>query len=298
MSTELVIRPARPDDRPAMERICAQIWDGHDYVPAVWDQWLTDTQGPLIVGEAAGQVVALSKTSFLAPGEAWLQGMRVDPEFHRQGIAARFLEYSLTDARERGAHVVRLSTGSYNTPVHIIAARLGMERIGIYVFWVAEPLPDGPELAILSEGDQARVDAFLRASAVFEFCHGVYVSDWAWRDLSPEELAHLLQNGRVLALQTPQGLLEALSLVNYDAEDEALGVGLAAGEPSAVSRLAIAIRAHASRMRAKNVRAWLPELTWLRNAFASAGYGFGEWQAEMWLFERRFPPGEGEAHAI
>ena len=59
METELTIRPARPDDRPAMERICAHTWDWGDYVPEVWDDWLAQGGGMgVIVGELAGRVGA------------------------------------------------------------------------------------------------------------------------------------------------------------------------------------------------------------------------------------------------
>jgi hypothetical protein len=36
------IRPAQAADKPAVETLCAQIWEGEDYVPQVWDTWLAD----------------------------------------------------------------------------------------------------------------------------------------------------------------------------------------------------------------------------------------------------------------
>jgi len=280
-----------------MERICAHTWEDGDYIPYVWDRWLADEQGPLIVGELEGQVVALCKISFQTPDQVWLQGMRVDPDYRQRGIGRKFLEYSLDYARENGARVARLSTSVRNTAVHRMAADAGMERIGVYVFWVTTSLPEGPQLTVLSAHDQAAVEAFLRASPVLDACRGVCEADWAWQDLSEERLPGLLESGRIVALVAAEGHLAALAVVSHDADDQALGAGFADGEPSAVRELAMAIRVHAARLGAVQARAWLPEVAWLREAFASAGYAFGEWQGEMWLLERRFDRPERESHA-
>lgn len=288
MDNELSIRPARAGDRAAMERICAQVWDGDDYVPYVWDEWLADERGPLIVGELEGQVVALSKITFQTPDQGWLRGMRVDPEYRGRGIAGRFLRYSLAYARDHGARAVRLSTNDYNTPVHLAAGRAGMERIGVYVSWVAEPLPEGAPPIFLSPDDRAHADAFLQASPVLAFCRGVYGLGWEWQELTPARLAESLEGRMVAAQLAPDGGLGALAITSFDAEDQRLTIGLTDGQPAAVTALLRAIRAYASQFGAIRVRAWLPEIDWLRDVFQAAGFDYGDWKGALWLFERRF----------
>jgi GNAT superfamily N-acetyltransferase len=294
---ELSIRLARSGDRAAMERICAHTWDDGDYIPYVWDRWLSDGQGPLIVGELGGEVVALCKITFQTPDQVWLQGMRVDPDYRGRGIGREFLDYGLDYARDHGARVARLSTSVRNTPVHHLTSRAGMECIGVYIFWQAEALPDGTQPAVLTAGDQSAVESLLQSSPVLEACRGVFQADWAWQDLTPEQLARLLAGGRVVALPAPGGGLSALAILTEDRDDHALDAGLVDGEPAAVRELALALRAHAARLGATHARAWLPEIEWLREAFASTGYAFGEWHGEMFLFERRFDRPEGEGHA-
>ena len=85
------IRPARPEDRPAIERICAHTWEWGDYIPEVWDDWLAEGdrgEGHALVGEVEGFVVALSKVTLQTPDQVWLEGMRVDPDCRqRHGVA-------------------------------------------------------------------------------------------------------------------------------------------------------------------------------------------------------------------
>jgi GNAT superfamily N-acetyltransferase len=296
MDNDLIIRPGRPDDRPAVERICAHTWEGGDYVSQVWDEWLADPQGSLIVGElrsAGGQVVALSKITFQTPDQVWLEGMRVDPDFRRQGIASRFLDYSLAYARDHGARVVRLGTGGQNEAVHVMVARAGMERVGTYVLWHAEPLAEGPEPVMLTAAHLSQVLAFLEHSPVLAQVHGLYSLDWAWQELSASRIAEFLAGGQVAAQLAPDGALLALATVHRDPEEDEVWIGYADGLPpggggsQAIAGLATAMRVYAGRAGAARVSIMLPDIAWLRDAFRSAGYGFGDWEGELWIFERQ-----------
>ena len=289
MAGELTIRPARPDDRLAVERICAQTWDWGDYVPEVWDDWLTDERGVLLVGElgATGErVVALSKITFHSPDQVWLQGMRVDPGYRRRGIAGRFLDYGIAHARKHGARVVRLGTGGHNTPVHNMVARAGMVRVGNYVLWIAEPLPDGSLPTFLTPDDAPRAQAFLKSSPLLAYTRVLYSFDWVWQELSAERVTHFLAAGQVVAQFSPAGGLAALALIRFDPDDETLWVGFADGHPPAVTVLAMAIRAHAAQVGAQKAWVMLPDVAWLRESFRAAGYDFGDWDGELWIFER------------
>ena len=291
MDSELIIRPARAADRAAMEQVCAQTWEWGDYIPEVWDDWLADGAGALIVGEWAGQVVALSKITWQARDQVWLEGMRVDPDYRRRGIAGQFLDYSLAYADEHGARVVRLGTGHHNTPVHITTARAGMERVGSYVHLIAEPLSDDglaswPELSLLTLEHAAQVEAFLAESAVLSHTHGLYNGDWAWQELAAEDVQSLLEQGEVMAWCSPDGQLAALATIHPDREGNELWVGFADGEAAAVTQLAGAIRMQAARFGAERVTAMVPDLAWLRDAYRAAGYDSGDWEGELLIFER------------
>ena len=305
MGVELIIRPARADDHAAMERICAQTWEWGDYIPEVWDDWLADSArrcegggGVLIVGELAGQVVALSRITCQARGQVWLEGMRVDPDYRRLGIAGQFLDYSLGYAREHGARVVRLGTGHHNTAAHILAVRAGMERVGSCVHWIAEPLfSDGlaapPEVSQLTQEDEAQVQTFLAGSTVLAHSHGLYSVDWAWQELLAGDVESLLEQGQVVAWCTPDGPLTALATIHAGREGNELWVGFIDGKAAVVTQLARAIRMQAAHLGAERVQAMVPDLTWLREAYRAAGYAPGGWEGELLVFERWLTRGEG-----
>jgi GNAT superfamily N-acetyltransferase len=286
METELTIRPARPGDRAAVERICARTWDWGDYVPDAWDAWLAGEECAVIVGEIEGRVVALANVAFQSDGQVWLEGMRVDPDYRRRGAAGRFLDFSISLARDRGARVVRLGTGGNNTAVHTLVGRAGMERVGAYVQWNADPLHDAAQPATLTLDGAAQVQAFLRDSPVLARNHGLYSVGWAWQELSTGCVAQHLEGGQVLGQFAPGGELAALAVVVPEPEDQVLWVGFADGEPITVTHLVTAIRAHAARLGAQKVRTMVPDVAWLRDAYQAAEYNFGDWEGELWIFER------------
>ena len=305
MDGKLNIRPARPDDRPAVEQICAHTWEWGDYIPQVWDEWLADPRAVLQVGELDGQVVAVNRVLFQTPDQVWLEGMRVDPERRRQGIGWQFMEHDLAYAREHGAKVVRLATGHSNTAVQAMVARVGMVRIGAAQLLVAEAMPGGPPPAILGSEWAAQVAAFLRRSSVLAHTHGLYDAGWVWQRLSAERVAELLAAGQMAALLTPEGELAALAVASIDREGGGMWVGYAdaepqraAGRPEAVTTLATALRAHAAKVGSPQVEAMLPDLAWLRDAFRAAGYERGDWKGELWIFERRFDEDTTESQRI
>jgi GNAT superfamily N-acetyltransferase len=287
MDAELTIRPARPGDRPAMERICAHTWDWGDYVPEVWDHWLAASGAVgVIVGELAGRVVALSKITFQTPDQVWLEAMRVDPDYRRRGIAGRFLEFSLAHARARGARVARLGTGHHNQPVHLLAARAGMACVGSYELLTAGPLDSGLRPTFLDPGHAALVGAFLSDSAVLAHTCGLYSADWAWQELSAKRVTQFLAQGQLAAGVAADGRLLALATVHPDREEGEMWVGFADGEPEAVAELASAIRAYAPELGIEKVRMMVPDLAWLRAALGDAGYSLGDWEGDLWIFER------------
>jgi GNAT superfamily N-acetyltransferase len=300
METGMTIRPARTEDRPAMEQICARTWDWGDYIPEVWDDWLADEHGLLIVGELAGRVVALSRFRFQEPDQIWLEGMRVDPEYRRRGIGRQFLDHSIDFAQERGARVVRLSTSYHNLPVHTLTSQAGMERVGAYQLKAADPLPGAPEPGFLSAEHEDQVRAFLLVSPMMACTRGLYSVEWAWQELSSARVTQFLEAGQFAARLSADGRLAALALLHAPPDDGEIWIGFIDGEPDALTELAMAVRAHAARLGAGKVQVMVPDLGWLRAGLSEAGYTTGEWEGELWVFERRLPsqappPGERSA---
>ena len=109
-TTELTLRPVRPADRERTLEITKDVWEGRDYVPRVFDRWVSDAGAEFQAAEIEGVVVGLQRLRPYAPGLIWYEGLRVAGESRRRGIARAMLQAAIAEAHEQGFHEMRLAT--------------------------------------------------------------------------------------------------------------------------------------------------------------------------------------------
>lgn len=119
-------RRATPEDLPWMLEMAARITDFFfaDRLPRA----LQDPRCQVFVAEEDGQCRAFAELEFSLPGHAWLQWMRVDPNFQGGGLGTALTTFLTERARLLGARVVGLTTMDDNLRVHRIMTRLGFRH--------------------------------------------------------------------------------------------------------------------------------------------------------------------------
>ncbi len=83
--------------------------------------------GECHVWREGGRIVAFSAVAFLNPADAWLWGMRVDPEFRNKGVAAKFTRAQLRVAKAAGRTWAGLNTLDHRKPAPTFRV---MEKLG------------------------------------------------------------------------------------------------------------------------------------------------------------------------
>lgn len=120
------IRRMLPDDKPALLEIAARIWEGMDYLPGVFDEWAADRRGEFAAVVRDGRLVGCGKLTFLTDTDAWLEGLRKDPQVTERGlgeaIGTHFLSL-LADRRDLTS--IRFSTYVKNRASIVTNERLG-----------------------------------------------------------------------------------------------------------------------------------------------------------------------------
>jgi ribosomal protein S18 acetylase RimI-like enzyme len=291
---QLVVRSARAEDREAVLAFCAGIWDGGDYIPYIWDAWLADERGALLVAEANGRPVGLVHLRILSNEEAWLEGIRVDPAARRQGVGRAVTSRALVAAHDRGASVARLMTSAGNVASQALVARFGFTRVAEVVRYEAPAasVADAPAIAQLGPDDFERVWDWLVQSNLRPFSGGLEIEYWAARALTEPALRAYLAADNVWALED-WGTLQALAVaVAQNAEGnegpapgQQLTVRYADGAAVGLGRLALALRASAGEQGYTRVELWLPNLLILHDAMQGAGYSRAD-DEPMWIYAR------------
>lgn len=91
---------------------------------AAFDQISNDSNHELIVAELSGHVIGtlhlmlLPSISFQGGLRAQIESVRVDRNYRNRGIGNGMMEWTIKRARERGAHVVQLTTHQSREDAH------------------------------------------------------------------------------------------------------------------------------------------------------------------------------------
>jgi ribosomal protein S18 acetylase RimI-like enzyme len=186
------VRVARESDRERILGISAQIWDGYDYVPGVLDEWLRGTNGELLVAVLDGVVAAFSYRTWLAPGHAWLQGIRTDTALRGRGAGKALTERAIERAWADGARRIGLSTHIDNqASMHIVEA-FGFHRVASFVYLEGEACsheePDDPRVETLSNEDAIR---FVGQSEYLAVANGRFPYEWKFLEFAWDPQAAL-----------------------------------------------------------------------------------------------------------
>ncbi len=264
---DLIIRPARAEDKAAVLAFTANVWGGNDYIGEVWDEWLAASDGTLFVGELAGETIAVSRLASLGPGEGWLQGLRVAETVRRRGIARAMTAHGVALSRQRGDRTLRFMTGEDTLAVHRIAEELGF-RLAAAGTWFLGPPPGAAPAVPLEPLPETALDRLweqVAGSPSLAQSSGLYCVRWRYRRLDADRLREHLRAGEIVGLPG----CDAWAII---AGGDGLWIGHAQGSEDALVALLRATPSLLSARGEEDILALCPPNTALARALTAAGY--------------------------
>lgn len=287
---QVEIRRARPEDRDAVLAFSKHTWDWGDYIEYVWDEWLADPRGYLFIAVIDGQPVGVAHLRLLNVTEAWLEGMRVDPNFRLRGIGKALYDAELVEAMRRGATMVRYVTESTNLGSIALAEHNFMRRVGSYAPYIAGPItaPSRHQYGITSPtlattDDLEAIIDYLNASSNFPLTGGIYYHSFVGYTITDDLLAEKIAAQQVYLMRRWQRL-DGLAIAESRPERRQLSIGYIDGTTESISMIALALRGKLTEMGLESVYAYVPDLMMIRDAFSGAEY---EWEDMLfYTFER------------
>ena len=212
------LRPMSTADKPAVLDIASRTWEGSDYLPWVFDDWLADRDGEFVAALLDGRLAGCGKLTFLTPVDAWLEGLRKDPGVAEGGLAETITRYFLRRLAGRpGLASVRFSTYIFNERSIAVNERLGFRRRHAFSCktWTGKRdelgrvgCPDDGRVSVVRDSAEARrfVESSAWLGAAGEVvCEGwrVYPYSWQWfrsRYLETGRCLGVLDAGRLAGL--------------------------------------------------------------------------------------------------
>ena len=295
---EVVCRAGKEADTSDVMELTSTIWEGGDYVPKTWADWLADTQGLLAVAEYQGRVLGLGKLSRLTEQDWWLEGLRVHPEYEGRGIASQLTHYLIDYWLQYGNGAIRLATSAKRVQIHHLSRHHGMQKILELTYYAAPALADEPNLAPDQSspegvyrpvnGHEAHQAAIIaNQSASLTLNAGLMDLYWQWAPPNKEFLSQEVARQRAFWWRDRSGVL--VFGVDTDEQDApAAFIKLLAGPLDELPAMLRAFR-RLARQQSYSKAGWLAPLrSDIATILKNAGYQ-REWDSSLYLFAKKHP---------
>ncbi len=265
------MRPAQARDKAAITSFCRHTFSWGDYIAEVFDDWLEDRNGRLFVGLVDDRPVAIVHTALLDDRVAWMEGMRVHPDYRRHGIASAIDTAGRDFARERGCKVARLATSIKNIAAQNVLEPLGYRLLTRTDGWEAPSLDAGdplPPIAtiedvprILTMWDQSPLR--LASAQVLPDPH------WRWTELTPERVRMQVAENAIRIIPSGFSMVRILGDPDGSGEDH---VDAIVGDSDSIRTLALGARAEAGSRGFARFEAMVAHDDHLAAILSNAGY--------------------------
>ena len=234
MSAAYTFRKMLQSDKKAMLAICAKIWDGNDFLHMYYDEWVADKKGEFTALLHDGKLVGCAKLTFLTETDAWLQGLRKDPDAGLKGVASAVNNYYIEKLRDyNNLTSIRFSSWAGERSSIVPSERIGFRCIKKrrWRHLMIEP-------ANVGEIDEnTRVEKLYNSDIILEYIHksgffqltdGLINLAWTVYPYSDELVVEsfikpamcygIIENGQIKAMSLIH-YARALSLSFFDADD-------------------------------------------------------------------------------
>jgi GNAT superfamily N-acetyltransferase len=282
---DIIVRPAQLEDKTAVLSFCQHTWsDTEDYIAAVWDQWMAEPSGQILVAVLEDQPVAITRVVQLSKHEGWWEALRVDPKYRGRGLV-RHLDPAIEHYfRAKGISIIRCCVASWNSTVPAMIQRRGYQPLACYLEYSAEAIeaPIG-ELNQLRESDRAVVVQLIDQShgtAPLFVCRGA-----KWQRLNIEVLQERLQAGKVWGYWQGSELQGVLIQSHLESADSALWVGWIGGTVVGLPGLLKKMRHLAFHLEYPQVSGFFPKTSYLQSVLGQVGYSASPTD-EFWVYEK------------
>lgn len=276
-TVEIQLRPLRPADRDRVMEITRDVWDGRDYLPRVFDDWVSDSGAEFQAAEIEGVVVGLQRLRPYAPGLIWYEGLRVASDHRRQGVARAMLDSAIVESRAQGFREMRLATR--DAPAVSLFETAGFLRLVETKWWRGLRVEGGEPARMPDAADARKLWAFVASSPGIDGYAGIVPDMNGARDLEADELARLADAG--LLRVGPGG--RAVALLR-GAWGQNIAVALLAGGGGALRELLLALRYEADADGLRHVTVSLPPGHPAEEDLRASGYDFADADNSTYIY--------------
>jgi len=273
-----MIRRLTREDKDAVSRLCARAVS-EDFIPLYFDSFVDEKIG--FGFEESGVLTGVVFSSVALDGEAWLFGLRVDPDHRRKGIGRRLTQRALEEVSE-SCRLARVGIFTDNYASLQLARSFGFSARANYVFreFRGSP-PPLPETCLKRVGLENLEEVFgrLASDSRLQQNNLLLPHFYEWFRLTRESLGILLDDGSVWQADD-----ELAVVARSEAPDPEVEFGYLS-DPCEVILPALLDRF----VGQEPIEASLPADPALEEVLERYGFAVPSWGSAMTIYERLLP---------
>lgn len=105
---------------------------GNTYLRDVAEEFFSDQEGAMLGGYVDGVLAGIAKYTILPDHTAWLETLRVHPDYQRRGVGRKFYEEFVRLSKEKNVPSMAMYTGLKNIPSYSLARLFDLDTAGRY----------------------------------------------------------------------------------------------------------------------------------------------------------------------
>jgi hypothetical protein len=212
---KLIIREAIKSDKTHVLKFCKNTFSWGDYIHDVWNSWLNE--GNLFIVENHHQPVGLCHAFFIN-NEVWIEGVRINSDFRRLGLASKLIRNVESLAKKNLSHFSLMLIDYKNNPSLSMAKTLDYQIFEIWHFYVLSPKVN-------------KINKVKFANSLNSIESTYYIQSWRWIVLDNERIRSLCSDNKII-YSNRSGLISIAILTESDHFENTLIVTLYSGSKS------------------------------------------------------------------
>ncbi|HXT83661.1 MAG TPA: GNAT family N-acetyltransferase [Verrucomicrobiae bacterium] len=231
----MLIRKAIDSDREIVLDFCKNTFEWGDYIDRVWDSWINDPSGLLLVTETnaknspKGYPIALSRISACPNNLAWIEGLRVNPDYRKQGVATLLVKYMLNFGIKKGFNDASAIVSVQNTTSQKMLEKQGffkLQRFNYYNINLEKfRYLENTDIKLQQEEFHVKIAdyddilsliEYLKDSLVFNETCKRYFDSWKFYIFQNNyyDLKSLIENNKIFLITNGSNKIKGLMLLN------------------------------------------------------------------------------------
>lgn len=244
----MIIRRTRPSDKKPILAFLHRTFQWGDYIGRVWDAWLA--KKTLLTVEEDKKPIGIGN-AVLSKHQVWIEGLRINPKFRRQGYASKLVLKIESTAKKKGCRISRMLIAQGNNKSLKMAKSLGYKIEDKW--WLYNMRPKRQDTAVRVATNIKQLNGLIDSDT--------YSESWEWFSLDRPTLERLIKKKRVV-IATRLGKTIGVGIWNESALDkDVLQLGYINGTKAGMKMILHYMQNKAYQMKSKRIQVLIQQKT-------------------------------------